>query len=588
MTTATAKKERLIKQRQVLWIKTAVELRDSGLLPLELPDYKRILFDRTQKYFNNIQDPGHRAREYQKCKEDVIYWLTYYGWLYNPFLPSPQDKIPYIPMAYQEEYITYVRKAIDKCNQPFSFYREQIVVPKTRETAGSWSTLAAQLHDWQFYQGSHLILSRNEDEVDEGGNMDTPFEKLRFLLRHQPEFLLPTGFDWNKHSHVMRLINPNGGHIGGDAMSDSAGAGGRVRSILYDEYGKAKKGMDRKVKTSCFGTSNLHIFVSTLEGSRNMMSRLVKNEDNEDATVIQLDWWKDPRKTTDLEFNGDDPTSSWQREAKKTDPATYASQVECRMDGSAVGGVYSGHFNETMLRTTLSPDYDEEIIVSLDPGPHFAAQWCQFLACGCYWIFQRRYWGPAKKNSVADIETIGEELVRVSNQNYPGFKHIYIGDPAGSHRKTSVARGKSEYMWLRESQGIDVMYSFMYKIPREEWITRGHQACISRMTQLCPKHKTPKLLVLYDPKTDRGQDAAYLVEALQGEYKFKLDPYGIPTGVVDEYHPIEDVADAFKYAPLFKGVYLPNTRNSSGRRKTVRGSDGLPRQSIEWLPPSQM
>ena len=63
------------------------------------------------------------------------------------------------------------------------------------------------------------------------------------------------------------------------------------------------------------------------------------------------------------------------------------------------------------------------------------------------------------------------------------------------------------------------------------------------MTGLCLEHQRPYLQIDH-------QRCPILHSALDGKYCYKVDHAGTPTGVVDEYHPIEDAADAFKYGPL--------------------------------------
>ena len=127
----------------------------------------------------------------------------------------------------------------------------------------------------------------------------------------------------------MSLENPNGGHIGGDSMSESAGAGGRVRSILFDESAKVKDGKDFKAFTSCASlpTSSSR---SVHQKVHSKLARLVSNEDKENAIVIWMKWWKDPRKMSNYRWVGGGFTSDWNEEAKRTlDAETYNSQVAC-------------------------------------------------------------------------------------------------------------------------------------------------------------------------------------------------------------------------------------------------------------------
>jgi hypothetical protein len=404
--------------------------------------------------------------------------------------------------------------------------------------------------------------------------MGTSFSKIRFLLQKQPEWMLPEGFKWNQHSARYRLTNPEGGHIGADAMSESAGAGDRCEAILYDEFAKVQKGTarDYEAYTSCSMTANVHVFVSTLQGSRNKMAKLVSNKDGDNAKVFWFWWWKDPRKGHNMTFVGGKPTSRWQQMCKDTlDKRTYASQIDCSMQDAIEGGIYSDHYGELHQRRrgTLGADHRHPIIISIDPGVHWVTQWCQILQCGCYWVFKQKYF------RAQDVDTIAEYIIKHNAEKYRGYLFDYIGDPSGATIAKASERNKSEYDNLR-AYGIVVKYGFMYRIPRDEWITRGHQACIGRMTKMCPTHKQPSFLIDVD-------ECEGLHGALEGEYHYKTYADGTPKGgEVDEFHPVEDYADAFKYPPLYKNLYRidpPKTTNSA----KVSHSRG-----VQWKLPSEM
>lgn len=500
--------------------------------------------------------------------------MTWYGWLYNPWVPPPYDMIPFIPMPYQEELLLYLQDAIYRCNRPNDYERENIAMPKCRETAGSWSVVAAFIHDWQFHGGPYLILSRNKEEVDEPGNMDTPFEKGRHLLRHQPEWLLPEGFEWHKHSKRYGLTNPNGGFIGGDAMSANAGAGGRVKGILFDEFGKVIEGRDYQAWRSCQNTANLKIAVSTPEGTTGKFADLCEGEDGEGRTLIQLDFWKDPRKMQGGSVVNGQATSPWLDECKPgtgkkgaMDKQSFASQVMCSFQDSQVGGYYSEQYNKFHQVRGLMPELGEPILFQIDPGTHFFWLCTQILPCGCYLVFKEKY------EPFGDLHAIGGEIQAFANTNYPHFSFEYYGDPAGNAVKSSMQAGKSEFTYLREEFNMHVRYEFMFKIPREEWIDRGILACRSRMTRICPTHKRASLQVDIER-------CPILHKALSGHYHEKIGRDGKPTGVPDEFHPIEDAADAFKYGPLAKGFYIADA--ALGRRQP------LPRHDTPWMSPSAM
>lgn len=480
-------------------------------------------------------------------------------------------------MPFQEEFFLYWQDALYRCNHPTHYERENVAVPKCRETAGSWSWLTGDAWDWQFHNGSHLILSRKKEEVDEPGNMDTSFEKIRFLLKHQPEWMLPPGFEWHKHSKRYGLTNPNGGFIGGDAMSENAGAGGRVKSVLFDEFGKVITGTDYGAWKSCQNTSNFKGAVSTPEGSTGKFADLCNpsEDDPEGCTIIWFNWWKDPRKMQGGKVENGKAWSPWLEECKpgtgrkgSMDKQSFASQVLCSFQDSVIGGIYSEQYNKMHQVRGLEPYPGSPVIVQLDPGTHSFGLVTQILKCGCYLCFKEWYW------PYEDIDNIGSAINKYLNGNFPMYEREYFGDPAGASIKSSREANKSEFQYLEEEYfKKKIYYEFMYKIPREEWIDRGHLACRSRMTKICPEHKRVFLQVDIEK-------CPILHKTLAGAYREKVGRDGKPTGVIEQVHPIEDAADAFKYGPLAKGLYIPDAN--------YRKSPVPPPPQTGWMKPSEL
>jgi len=56
------------------------------------------------------------------------------------------------------------------------------------------------------------MISRTADEVDKSGDMDSLFEKLRFMLRNLPDWMIPKGFSKeqgkDKTNSYMNISDP--------------------------------------------------------------------------------------------------------------------------------------------------------------------------------------------------------------------------------------------------------------------------------------------------------------------------------------------------------------------------------------------
>jgi hypothetical protein len=141
------------------------------------------------------------------CSTRVVHWLTVWGWTYDP--REPDTVIPFEPFPKQAEFLTWLRER--------EATRDNGVVEKSRDMGVTWLCVAYATHGWLFRDGFAVGFgSRKLDLVDKRGDPDSIFEKIRFLLRHLPEWMMPPGFDWREHDNQGRLVNPaNGATITG-------------------------------------------------------------------------------------------------------------------------------------------------------------------------------------------------------------------------------------------------------------------------------------------------------------------------------------------------------------------------------------
>ncbi|GAG27935.1 unnamed protein product, partial [marine sediment metagenome] len=113
------------------------------------------------------------------CREDVLYWLNTFFWLYEP-RPRIVDgitlphKIPFITWLPQD-------RAILKILKHLGF--DDIVVEKSRGEGASWIGVAIVLHYWIFRDMSAMgLVSRNEAAVDNPEDPDSLFWKIDWEL----------------------------------------------------------------------------------------------------------------------------------------------------------------------------------------------------------------------------------------------------------------------------------------------------------------------------------------------------------------------------------------------------------------------
>ena len=247
-------------------------------------DYRRKLLSDCEK------DKKLQEDTYFLCKNDIIFWINAFCWTKDQ-RTKPASLRPFICYeAYQEDYILKTQEAINNGHD--------LLTEKTRDMGVSWMILYVFTHEWLFNPGADFrVGSRKEDYVDKLGDIDTLLEKVRFTLARQPLFLLPKGFDPEKHASYMRIVNPvNGNAIVGESANEHFGSGGRRKALLLDEFAKWETKVAEAAWTSTADVTPCRIVVSTPVGSGNKFAMLA-NGTAEKIEKISLHWTLHPDKS---------------------------------------------------------------------------------------------------------------------------------------------------------------------------------------------------------------------------------------------------------------------------------------------------
>ena len=291
------------------------------ILPVDYPrqtsdniDFRIDLIDKCET------DKDLERDVWQKCATDIMFWIDLFCWTKDPRVDP--DVLPFIAYdAFQKDSILEIQSAIDN--------QHDLLAEKSRDMGASWMVLYVLQHKWLFEDGSDFrIGSRKEEFVDQTGDIDTLFEKLRFNLERQPKFLMPIGFNWQKHSGHMRLINPfNGNAIIGESANEDFGSGGRRKAILLDEYSKWDQKIAKACWTSTADVSKCRIPISTPKGSGNKFAILAKGT-KEKIRKLTLHWTLHPEKSKGAYFF-DATIVIW--DAYITDKIFFGSEIGVRM-----------------------------------------------------------------------------------------------------------------------------------------------------------------------------------------------------------------------------------------------------------------
>lgn len=264
-----------------------------------------------------------RPAEMKRCAKSILYWLN--AWVYtesfffvdaNGVSRTRQDRdFPFMTWPKQDALILEIQRCIRES--------ESVLVEKSREVGASWCVLMVFLHEFIFSPKAvqFSLLSLKESDVDNiaGDVINYPYGtisdpstllgKIDYAMRHFPKWMLPPMY--RKRLQLVRTDTRS--RIEGGASGLFALSSQRRNAVLLDEAAKTEN-----FRTIWQGTTDVtrcRLAVSTPVGAGSFFSEL---RDSGTIPVMELGWWDDPAKASDLEVetlpdNHYRLTSSWYR-----------------------------------------------------------------------------------------------------------------------------------------------------------------------------------------------------------------------------------------------------------------------------------
>jgi hypothetical protein len=238
------------------------------------------------------------TKEYYKDKPAE--WIEHWVQTYDPRLAMEEDKppnLPFILFERQREFIDYLYLLLKA--------QEGGLVEKSREMGATWLCCAFSVWLWLYRKGAAIGWgSREKDLVDNLGDHNSIFEKMRIIIRGLPPEMLPKGFNPKVHTTYMRIINSeNGSTITGD-IGDNIGRGGRSLIYFVDEAAHLEH--PEFIEAALSENTRCQVDVSSVSGFGTLFERrrdvgvdwapgqsIVKGRTN----VFVFDWSEDPRKS---------------------------------------------------------------------------------------------------------------------------------------------------------------------------------------------------------------------------------------------------------------------------------------------------
>ena len=252
----------------------------------------------------------------RKCKEDPIFFFNMFLWTYNPRLDKPH--VPFITYPYQDDFIKQIVDAIET--------GIDVWIEKSRDMGLSWMMLWIFLWWFLFKERSVLIGSYKEDYVDAQWNMDSAFERLRYMIKRLPKQLKPK----DMLSKYMNISAPWCWEISWDVWVNFW-TWWRRKVVFMDEF--ALRPRDETALQKTKDVTECRIFWWTPNWTSNVYWKVMTNHKAYRHLLnkkIRLPWRLHPLKTnTRYEFQ------------KMTRTATdLAQEVDISYETSVVNAVY--------------------------------------------------------------------------------------------------------------------------------------------------------------------------------------------------------------------------------------------------------
>lgn len=252
----------------------------------------------------------------RKCKEDPIFFFNMFLWTYNPRLDKPH--VPFITYPYQDDFIKQIVDAIET--------GIDVWIEKSRDMGLSWMMLGIFLWWFLFKEWSVLIWSYKEDYVDAQWNMDSAFERLRYMIKRLPKQLKPK----DMLSKYMNISAPWCWEISGDVWVNFW-TWWRRKVVFMDEF--ALRPRDETALQKTKDVTECRIFWWTPNWTSNVYWKVMTNHKSYRHLLnkkIRLPWRLHPLKT-----------NTWYEFQKMTRTATdLAQEVDISYETSVVNAVY--------------------------------------------------------------------------------------------------------------------------------------------------------------------------------------------------------------------------------------------------------
>lgn len=288
--------------------------------------------------------------------EGCCFFIENFGYSFDPRPYHAPHHLPFILFEYQKDTIEWLIDHIENGRDG--------LIEKSRDMGMSWIVFVwVMIWYWLFRDGTNFLLGSYKEALVDNRSKDSLFGMIDYGIDSLPKWILPRGFNKEKHRTQMKLTNPvTGNLITGDTMNPDFGRGSRKTAILFDELGFWDYAKDA---WSSAGDSTACRIANSTPRGYNFYAMLRESG----MDVLTLHWKRHPLKNQQW----------YDFECSRRTPEEVAQELDISYNKSQEGRVYP-EWNEDNVETGFF-DYDDNL--PLYVGWDFGASddtaiiWCQ-------------------------------------------------------------------------------------------------------------------------------------------------------------------------------------------------------------------
>jgi phage terminase large subunit len=301
------------------------------------PDYAEVYRVRAKRLAALRKDPRLLALVKMHYAKNPADFINDWAMTVDPRVKERSPIMPFLLFPRQVEAIQWIDARYTR--------GEPGVMVKSRDVGASWVAVAWAVTKCLFTPSFMAGFgSAIKDKVDNGGDPDSLFFKMRMFLEYlPPEFR--GGWNMRTDSSDMRLLFPLTGSSIIGSCGDNIGRGGRKSVWFIDESAHLEH--PDVVDANLVAAADCRIDMSSVNGTANPFYILAR--DIEPAQRFNFSWRDDPRK--------DDEWAAAKR--KTTDPNIWKQEYLCDFNALVDGIVIPAEMVDAAIGLHLRrPDID--------------------------------------------------------------------------------------------------------------------------------------------------------------------------------------------------------------------------------------